>query len=104
MPGKEQIKRLIKQKVQEIDSTAEVVLYGSRARNEEHEESDWDILILTHYPVSIEQEKKFRHHLYDLELEVEEAFSVFVYSKKDWYSRMRITPFFENVEAEGVWI
>jgi len=101
MPGKEKIKSLIKQKVQEIDTSAEVVLYGSRARGEEHEESDWDILILTHYPVSIAQEKIFRHHLYDLELEVEEVFSVFVYSIDDWYSRMKITPFFENVEVEG---
>ena len=93
---------LIKQKVHEVDPTAEVILYGSRSRGDEHRESDWDILILTNYPVSISREKQFRHHLFDLELEIGEPFSTFVYSKNDWNSKMSITPFYKNVENEGI--
>jgi hypothetical protein len=47
-------------------------------------------------------ERKFRDKLYDLELETGEVFSVFVYSKNDWQSRQKITPFFKNVTQEGV--
>ncbi len=29
-----------------VDSEAEVVLFGSRARGDFHDESDWDVLVL----------------------------------------------------------
>ena len=37
---------LIKQNVHEVDAAAQVWLYGSRARGEAHDDSDWDILVL----------------------------------------------------------
>lgn len=77
-------------------------MYGSRARGDERKDSDWDILILTNYASDFQVERKFRDKLYDLELETGEVFSVFVYSKNDWQSRQKITPFFKNVTQEGV--
>ena len=96
------ISRLIRKFVFDIDPKSEVILYGSRARGDEHKDSDWDILILTNYPVDLETERKFRNKLYDLELETGEAFSVFVYSKKDWRKKHRISPFYQNVNQEGI--
>ena len=52
-----------------IDPKAQVIIFGSRARVDAKEESDWDILILTEYPVSIEIERSFRNNLFDLEIE-----------------------------------
>ena len=37
----------IKQNVQEVEKTAQVWLYGSRARGEADENSDWDVLVLS---------------------------------------------------------
>jgi len=85
-----------------IDPKAEIILYGSRARGDERPDSDWDILVLTDYPVDLNEERKFRDNLYDLELETGEPFSVFVYSKNDWLTKQRITPFYNNVTHEGV--
>ncbi len=96
------IGNLIKQNISDIDPGAQVILYGSRARGEEKEESDWDILVLTDYSVDIEKERDFRNHLYDLELETGEPFSVFVYSKTDWDTKQRVTPFYRNVTNEGI--
>ena len=96
------ISQLIRTYVNSIDSNAEVILYGSRARGDERNDSDWDILILTDYSVDLSQERKFRDKLYDLELETGEPFSVFVYSKTDWQTKQRITPFFYNVTHEGL--
>jgi len=96
------IGRLIRENVHETNPNAQVVLYGSRARGDERSDSDWDILILTDYPVSIQEERMFRDHLYKLELEVEEPFSVFVYSKEDWEKKQRITPFYMMVNKEGI--
>ena len=85
-----------------IDPKAEVILYGSRARGDERSDSDWDILVLTDYPVDLNKERVFRNNLYDLELETGEPFSIFVYSKNDWFTRQSITPFYENVNQEGI--
>ena len=86
----------------EIEPSAEVILYGSRARGDEQLDSDWDIIILTSLSSDIDSERKFRHKLYDLELDTGESFSVFVYSKQNWQNIQRITPFYRNVTSEGV--
>ncbi len=92
----------IKENIGKVDPKADVILYGSRARGDEKPDSDWDILVLTDYPVNLEKERIFRNNLYELELETGEPFSVFVYSKEDWTSKQKITPFFDNVIEEGI--
>jgi predicted nucleotidyltransferase len=96
------ITHLIRNYINSIDPTADIILYGSRARGDERQDSDWDILILTNYVADLETERKFRNKLYDLELESGEAFSVFVYSQNDWQTKQKITPFYYNVTHEGV--
>lgn len=96
--------RLIKQRIAEIDPLAQVILFGSRARGDERKDSDWDVLILTNYPVTMNIEREFRNHLYELELETGEPFSVFAYSKTEWNTRQKATPFYLNVTMEGVLI
>ena len=93
---------MIRNYINAIDPKADVILYGSRARGDERPDSDWDILIRTNNAADIVTERKFRNKLYDLELETGEALSVFVYSKIDWQTRQRITPFFHNVSREGI--
>lgn len=92
----------IRQYVNAVDPTAEVILYGSRARGDERHDSDWDILILTDEQADLSVERQFRDKLYDLELETGEPLSVFVYSKNDWHSKQRISPFYQNVTGEGI--
>lgn len=96
------ITQLIRNYINTIDPAAELILFGSRARGEERLDSDWDILILTDYAANLMTERKFRDKLYDLGLETGEAFSVFVYSKNDWQTKQRVTPFYQNVSLEGV--
>jgi predicted nucleotidyltransferase len=98
----QQIGKLIRQSITLIDPHAEVILYGSRARGDERPDSDWDILVLTDGSVDLITERKFRGKIYDLELETGEPFSMFVYSKNDWQTKQRISPFYQNVAREGV--
>lgn len=97
-----EIGKLIHQKIAEIDPAAEIILYGSRARGDEREDSDWDILVLTNYPVDLKKESAFRDHLYDLEIETGESFSLFAYSKADWNTKQQATPLYQSVAKEGV--
>lgn len=94
--------QLIKLNVLETDSNAQVILYGSRARGDARKDSDWDILILTDYPIDIIKEKVFRDHLYELEVQTGESFSVFVYSKDEWSRKQRITPYYVNITRQGI--
>ena len=96
------IVQLIRQNIHMIDPKAEIILYGSRARGNERADSDWDILVLTDYPVDLKKERTFRDNLYDLELQTGEPFSIFVYSKNDWTTKQKITPFYNNVIQEGI--
>ena len=96
------IANMIRMRISQIDPQAEVFLYGSRARGDAKSTSDWDILILTDYPTDLKQEGIFRDHLYELELETGESFSVFAYSKSEWHGRQSITPFYKNVTQEGI--
>lgn len=98
----DQIIQLIKRNIFEIDPKAKVILYGSRARGDEHPDSDWDILILTDYHIDLKKEREFRDHLYDLELETGEPFSIFAYSNTDWETKQKVTPFYVSVAREGI--
>lgn len=103
-PKTQHITQLIRNYVNTIDPSADVILYGSRAREDEKPDSDWDILILTHSTASLMTERIFRDKLYDLSLETGEVFSVFVYSKDEWQTKQRFTSFYHNVSEEGVLI
>lgn len=94
----------VKELVKALDSEAEVILFGSRARGDYREDSDWDILILTPKAVNLKTEQAFRHKLFELELEYGQAISTFVYSMADWNGKHRVTPLYQNIEAEGITI
>ena len=102
MPN-EEIIRQIKQIVKETDDSATVILYGSRARGDARQDSDWDVLVLVDKPeVSVKEEQVFRHRLYDLELKIGEPISTYVHSKKDWSSKFKQTPFYQRIQQEGM--
>lgn len=96
------IKKLIKEQINKIDGDAEVILYGSRARKSHRPDSDWDLLILTDEELSYEAERAFMHALYELELDLNQIFSVMVFSKNDWNTKQRISPLHENVNSDGI--
>lgn len=92
----------IKETVQTIEPKAEVILFGSRARGEGRNESDWDILILVPHAVDLKVEQQFRHKLFEVELEYGQAISTFVFSKTEWHDTYSVTPLYKNVKLEGV--
>jgi uncharacterized protein len=96
------IAKQIKNSIKTIDSKAQVIIFGSRARGDSKIESDWDILILTDYPVTVKVEDTFRDVLFDIEIETGEVLSIFIYQNSDWNSRHKVTPLYKNIQKEGV--
>ena len=102
METKEKILKHIKDSIEELEPKSEVILFGSRARGDEREDSDWDLLILVPYHAGIKEEQKFRHKLFEIELQFGQAISTLVKSKKEWEGRFRFTPLYQNIRKEGI--
>ena len=93
----------VKRTVREIEADAEIILYGSRSRGDAREYSDWDFLILVDGPVDMKRTDAIRHRLYDVELDSGEVLCSIVRSREDWSGPLlRITPFHQNVQREGI--
>lgn len=89
--------------IEGIDPSAEVILYGSRARGDEEPESDYDLLILTDGEVTLKREDIFRRQLFPIEIEDGAVFTVILVSRKDWDSALyRAMPFYRNIERDGI--
>ncbi|MDY5301654.1 MAG: nucleotidyltransferase domain-containing protein [Candidatus Cryptobacteroides sp.] len=81
---------------------AEVILFGSRARGDARVDSDWDILILIDGGrATCEDFEKFAYPFVDYGWSVGEQINPLIYSFEDW-SKRSITPFYKNVQLEGV--
>jgi len=92
----------IKEKVKTQAPNATVILYGSYARGDNTDQSDIDLLILLEKEkVTRADEMRVTYPLYDIEFDTGTMISPLVYAKKDWETRHKITPFYENVKRDG---
>ena len=75
-----------------LPNGSKLILFGSRARGDAREESDWDLLILL-------DEKDVNGDVFGAF--AYPYFSPKIYSYKEWAKR-KGTPFYNNVNKEGV--
>jgi uncharacterized protein len=102
MIKKSEILSRIKETVLAIDQDAEVLLFGSQARGDARDDSDWDLLILVPHPTDLKEEQKFRHKLLEIELQYGVAISTMLKSREEWQERLDITPLYKNISREGI--
>ena len=100
--SKEEILNRIRTTLRAVAPDARAVLYGSRARGDAREDSDWDILIL------IDKERvegvdydTIAYPLFELGWELNEDISPILYTEKDW-QKHSFTPFHHNVEQDCI--
>jgi uncharacterized protein len=90
----------IKEQVLKEDENASVILFGSRARGDFREDSDWDILVLTSKEVDGKLKRRISDEIYDVELEYIQPVSTLIYNRNQW-NELQVTPLFQNVVKEG---
>lgn len=100
---KEEILQLIKETIAKtMPSGAKVILFGSQARGDANEDSDWDILILLNKEkLEMDDHDHFSYPLFELGWHIDAQIHPLLYTFKDWMAKS-FTPFFKNVEREGV--
>ncbi|MCU0427870.1 MAG: nucleotidyltransferase domain-containing protein [Candidatus Kapabacteria bacterium] len=96
--------RRIRDTVQAVETSAECILFGSRARGDAREDSDWDVLVLVDGEVTEAQKRRIRYALYDLEFEIGAVLSSIIKSKERWRNESIVynTWLSQNVAEEGI--
>ncbi len=83
--------------------SAQIIIFGSRARGDEKSFSDWDILILIEKDITEIQKIELHDKLYEIELQTGEIINTIIHTRREWdHPLMQITPFYQNVAREGV--
>lgn len=101
---KEEIIESLKHLAQQIlPPGAKLILFGSQARGDAREDSDWDLLVLLDKSDDNFRERfdKYAYPIVSLGWQMGEYFSPKIYTADEWDSR-RVTPFYKNVSQEGV--
>jgi len=87
-----------------VPKGGEVWLYGSRARGDSHEESDWDLLILLNQQAITTADEENIAYPFVLEgWKNNVAVSPQLYTFEEW-KRRSFTPYYKNVEHDKLLI
>lgn len=102
MTNQEEILSTIKALVQEEIPDAKVYVFGSRATGKTHEESDWDILILTSKSSDRILRKKIFNKLFPLSLKIFDAIDCTIVNEKDWIENPSYYVLRRSIENEAI--
>ena len=95
--------RRCKRAITEAAAGADVILYGSRARGDAGEYSDYDLMVIVDGPVDMALKEKIHEQIFPLELDSGVVLTLIVYNKQQWDLPLyRAMPLRKNVDREGV--
>jgi predicted nucleotidyltransferase len=93
---------MIRDTIREAEPTAQIILYGSRARGDAREDSDWDVLAIVDKPrLTLKERSNIQYPIWDKGLDVGEEINVFSYTRRQW-EQAPPSLFKYNVMKEGI--
>lgn len=85
-----------------LPQRSKVFLFGSRARNDAREDSDWDLLILLDKENgNVSDIEKYVCPFMELGYDANVEINPILYTQKEW-DRRKFTLFHHNVERDGI--
>ena len=102
MVEKEDMIKAMRNVLNGIDPTVQAILFGSRARGDAEEDSDWDVLVLINKPrISLSDYDKYSYPLRELGWDMDEIINPVLFSTKEW-NENHFTMFNNNVRNDGI--
>ena len=99
---REKVLDMIRTTVRAQEPDAQIILYGSRARGDNREDSDWDVIvILNKPPMSHLERSEIACDLWDKGFDIGEEINAFVYTIDQWNSAPP-SLFKYNIREEGI--
>ena len=99
---KAKIISLIRDTIREAEPTAQIILYGSRARGDAREDSDWDVLVIVDKEkTGLADFRRLCYPVYYKGLDYGEEINPTLYTRTEWESAPP-TMFKYNVIQEGI--
>jgi len=100
MQAQKEILHEVKRAVLQVDPAAEIYFFGSRARGDFHNESDWDFLVLTSFPADLQYKRMFWQSVYPLELKYLTSIAIIVYPKNEW-DDYEVTSLYKDIRRDA---
>jgi uncharacterized protein len=94
----------IKQTVLHVEPEAQVYLFGSRARGDFRDDSDWDLLIVLPRKFDYHYKQRIIHNLNDIEIVNHEIFNVIVKESNFWLNdnMLHTTQIYQSIQKDKV--
>jgi len=84
-------------------SVEKVVLFGSKAREDDDKESDIDLLVLTSRPVSWNERKAINNALYEIQMAYDVIISTLITTVTEWNEgTFSVLPVHEEISNQGI--
>ncbi len=99
---KDNVLNIIRTTVRRGEPDAEIILYGSRARGDAREDSDWDVIVLLNKPEMRHSDRyEIACDLWEEGFDIGEEINAFVYTHAQWNAAPP-SLFKYNVREEGI--
>lgn len=93
----------LKERLLQRFSDVEVIIYGSKARGDDEELSDIDLLILVESQINRNLKEEITEITYDIELKYDVVFGIIVENRGFWKSPLaNAMPLHWNIDRDGV--
>ncbi|MCD8042196.1 MAG: nucleotidyltransferase domain-containing protein [Tannerellaceae bacterium] len=102
MHDKAAILENIRQIKRKVLPNERLILFGSQARNEANEDSDWDLLIILNKPKREPTDfDTYAYPFVELGWEINELISPKIYTRTEW-ERSKPSLFYKNIQNDGI--
>ena len=91
----------VKNRIHDIDPSARIFLFGSRARDDYRADSDWDFLILTDRKITRDLKNRISDLLFETELDTDQVLTSIVQNTSTW-EKFSNTPIYRNVKKDSI--